>query len=294
MSRKITLSKGNSFLRINSVYDSLKSAEKRVADYILQNPRLVVDMTINELAEQSNSSYATINRFCKKLDYAGFKELRSSIVYYLTHNKGVDEMIKELDIPQNASVEELCENVYTLAYKVLDESLAFMDIDVVEAVVDAMLSARKICFVGSGASGICASYAYLQCLRIGLPCQYEPDTTIYRMATSLLEKGDLLFAISSSGRTGDIVEAARIAKKNGVTVVSLSDFAISPLAKVADFNLYTTPRNGSSFLNIDMPLIVGQITIVDILYACLCVKNPEHSSSAYGKTRASIDAEKIK
>ena len=52
---------------------------------------------------------------------------------------------------------------------------------------------------------------------------------------------DVLFAISSSGRTGNIIEAANLANENKVTVISLTDFAVSPLTKISDLNLHTTP-----------------------------------------------------
>ena len=46
--------------------------------------------------------------------------------------------------------------------------------------------------------------------------------------------------------------SARItAQKNGVTVISLSDFAVSPLTKNSDINLFTTPRNASLFQGMD-------------------------------------------
>ncbi len=292
--KKIILQKSNCLPRIQSVYDSLKSAEQRLADYILNNPNQTANMTIEQLAEDSATSYATVNRFCKKLDYSGYKEFRMSLVSYLTSNKDVNEIISSLDINASASIEEICEKTYSLAYKVLDESLTYMDISVVDAVVDEILAARKVCFVGSGTSGICAMYAATKCLSIGIPSQYYADSTFYRMMVSLLDENDVLFAISSSGRTSDVVEAAKLAKKNGVKVISLSDFAISPLAKVSDYSLYTTPRNGSTFLNIDMPLFMGQVTMLDMLYTCLCVKSPKSSTSAYSKTRESVDSEKIK
>jgi RpiR family carbohydrate utilization transcriptional regulator len=109
-----------------------------------------------------------------------------------------------------------------------------------------------------------------------------------------LTEKDILFAISSSGRTAEIVECARMANKNNVHVISLSDFAISPLTKVSNTNLYTTPRNASLFLNIDMPLIVGQIALIDILYSCCCIRMSEKAPDLYNKTKISADAEKIK
>ena len=130
--------------------------------------------------------------------------------------------------------------------------------------------------------------------RIGLPCTSELDSTLYNMTISLMTERDVLFAISSSGRTENIIKAVARAKKNKVTVVSLSDFAISPLTKISDLNLYTTPRNVKFFLNIDMPLIIGQIAIIDVLYSCCCVRLAEKASEFYRKTKASADSEKLR
>jgi len=113
------------------------------------------------------------------------------------------------------------------------------------------------------------------------------------MKVALLNKGDVLFVISSSGRTKEIVDCAQLAKNNHITVISLSDFAISALTKVSDINLFTTPRNTNMFLNIDMPLIIGQITLIDILYSCCFAQNSEMASELYGKTKASADSEKM-
>ena len=114
------------------------------------------------------------------------------------------------------------------------------------------------------------------------------------MKISIMTGRDVLFAISSSGRTQNIIKGVTLAKENKVTVISLSDFAISPLTKISDFNLYTTPRNVKFFMNIDMPLIIGQIAIIDVLYSCCCVRMAERASENYRKTKASADSEKLR
>jgi DNA-binding MurR/RpiR family transcriptional regulator len=90
-----------------------------------------------------------------------------------------------------------------------------------------------------------------------------------------------------------VVEAARISHANGAKIVSLSDFAISPLSKTSDINLYTTPRNAAQFMDIEMPLIVGQIGIIDILFACCLKRLGKPSLDAFRSTKDIADSEKI-
>lgn len=287
-------SKGSCILRIHGIINSLKPAEQRVAKYIINNMEHVTSMTMEELAFESGSSYATVSRLCRKLGYTGFRELKSSLIFDAVNNNNVGTIIKNLSIGVEASTHGICKNIYCLAFKVLEDSQAIMNISEVEKVVQEIVKAKKLCFIGTGYSGICARYAYSRFFRIGLNCIYDIDSTLYKMQATLLSKGDLLFAISSSGRTKSIVDLANHAKKNSVTVVGLSDFAITPLSKTCDYNLYTTSRNANMFLNIDMPLITGQITIIDLLYACTCVAMGEAASIEYEKTIIAANQEKYK
>ena len=286
-------SRRSCIIRIQGTCNNLKSAEKRIAEYILKNTTVVIKMTINELAVGTNSSYASINRFCRKIGYSGYKELKNDLINDIT-NKQSSEEVTALEITSDMTTKIVCEKVYHLAFKILEDSLSIIDISIIDKVVDVMLNANKIFFLGTGASGISAYYAYSKYFRIGVNCFFENDTTLKMLQVGLLKEGDVLFAISSSGRTIDIVEAAKEAKKRGVTIISLSDFTISPLSRTSDYNLYTTPRNVGAFMNIDMPLTTGQITIIDMLYMCCCKMLGERATKSYELTKEFADSGKLK
>lgn len=286
--------KGSCLLRIKGMYDSYKSAEAKLADYVLHNPEVSVNLTIEGLAENSQTSYATVVRFCKKLGYNGYKEFRKSLIQDAVNRQSYEALQEDLNINLKASAMEICENVYRFFVQSLEESLSIMDYSIIDQAVKALLDANTICFIGAGTSGVSARYAYSRFFRIGLSCVYESDATLYRMRVATLKPGDLLFAISSSGRTSDIIQCAMIAKEKGVTVVSLSDFAASPLTKNSDINLFTTPRNASLFQNIDMPLVVNQVAMIDVLYSCCCARFPEEAARIYQSTRLLQKEEKLR
>ena len=48
-------------------YDSFFEQEKKVASYILQNYKQVINMTIGDLADVSGTSVATVSRFVKNV-----------------------------------------------------------------------------------------------------------------------------------------------------------------------------------------------------------------------------------
>jgi len=270
------------------------AAEKRVADYVLQNAEQVVNLTIEELAAESRTSYATIVRVCKRLGYSGYKEFKNNLISDVIYSRDVDNLITDQAINVDATTAVIAEKTYALATSILDDGYKIMDPAIIDLAVDKIISAGAISVIGAGYSGVSARYAASKLFRIGLPSFFEMDLTLSRMKISIMTEKDVLFAISSSGRTSNTIEAVRLAKKSGVTVISLSDYAVSPLTKISDINLFTTPRNANLFMNIDLPLIIGQIAIIDVLYSCCCVRLAEKASANFEKTKASSDAEKLK
>ena len=57
-------------------YEHFFDAEKKIADYILNNKKAAVDMTVAELARASGTSDATVSRFCRRCGFKGFQSLK--------------------------------------------------------------------------------------------------------------------------------------------------------------------------------------------------------------------------
>jgi len=72
--RKNTLPNG--ILRIKSHLTSLKPAERKVADYILDNVNEVIHLSITKMAENVGLSEATVVKFCQHIGYSGYQELK--------------------------------------------------------------------------------------------------------------------------------------------------------------------------------------------------------------------------
>lgn len=51
--------------------DSFFDTEKKIGDYIVRNPKKVVDMTVGELAKECGVSEASVSRFCKRIELKG-------------------------------------------------------------------------------------------------------------------------------------------------------------------------------------------------------------------------------
>src|ERR1035441_6898182 len=84
-----------SFVRIQGTYSSLRTAEQRVADFILKHPDELIYLTVTELAEKTITSESTVVRLCQKIGYKGYQEfkivLARDLVEPTTGTYAVDE-----------------------------------------------------------------------------------------------------------------------------------------------------------------------------------------------------------
>lgn len=288
----VTVKNGNCILKISGIHGSLKAAERRLADYILKNVEEAANLTLEELIAKSESSLATVYRFIRRLGFAGFKEFKAGLVQSIIRGDAFESRLNTLDIEKTASTERICADACEFSCRIIKDCASIIDPRVIDQAVNLMFKADSVQFIGSGTSNVSATYAYNKFLRLGVNCGHEPIPTFFRMRCALMTERDVLFAISSSGRTKTVVEAAKLARANGAKVIGLSDFAISPLTRLSTLNLHTTPRNVGAFMNIDLPLIIGQITILDILHLCYSAKAGEKARRAFAVTKVVADKEK--
>ena len=66
-------------LRIQSIYDSLSNAEKKVADYFMNNIENVFNKPIAQLAQEAGVSKVAWVRFCKDIGFDGLKDLKKAL-----------------------------------------------------------------------------------------------------------------------------------------------------------------------------------------------------------------------
>lgn len=261
-------------------------------DYITSFPETTSKLTIAELAEHTNLSYATVCRLFGRLGYSGIKAFREAICEYLDarsklpfQNTYDQSTFTNMNFLSFYSQESVKERICDMNCSVIENCRSFLNTRSFKDATEALVNANFVYFVGQGTSAVSAHYACIKLYRVGINCSFESDTMLMKQRTSLLTKNDVVFAISSSGRTKAILESAQLAKANGITVISLSDYSNCPLSKYSDIVFYTSQRNANAYPKEDFPLIVGQITMIDLIHAEIFTKRDKESQSFYLKTR---------
>ena len=64
---------------IREKYNQIFMAERKVADFVLENPERAVNANVSELANLSGVSDATVIRFCKRIGFQGHYQFRITL-----------------------------------------------------------------------------------------------------------------------------------------------------------------------------------------------------------------------
>ena len=104
--------------------------------------------------------------------------------------------------------------------------------------VNDSISIKRILIIGCGTSmhaGMVGEYAFEDIA--GIPVKVE-QAAEFRYRNPIINKNDLVIAISQSGETADTLAAVKEAKKKGVTVVSICNVVSSAIARETGRGVY--------------------------------------------------------
>ncbi len=244
---------GKTFDRILAIKDVATKAEQKLIDGLLaMKPNELIYLSITELSVRLKVAEATIVRFCKKLGYSGFQNFKLS----LSKELGSIEVIQPDDIVQRVAMQMT---------DAIVETSRSINYDTYLEIADLMVKADKIGAFGVGNSHITALEIGNVLARIGIDVMVSADSHLQAIIASNMKQGDVVVLISVSGSTKDIMDVAEIAKKNGVTIVVITCYDHSPLAKYGDFVLNSTRRE-AAYEGGSMSSIVSISYLINILY----------------------------
>jgi DNA-binding MurR/RpiR family transcriptional regulator len=284
----ILLLKGG-LVSIEAAMGSLKPMERRVAQYILEHPEKVVVLSVQKLAEYANVSEATIVRLSRSLHFKGFQELKLRIAGDLTQLSLPADSYQE--IQTDGSIEQLIESVSNNNIVSIQDTLTVLTPQSVEKAIATLSSARKIGLFGVGASGVIAEDFKQKLSRINRWCEIGTGFDAQATLAANLLPGDVVFGISYTGQTEDMIRSIAIAKKNGAAVITLTRFGANPVSELADIQLFTSSLE-KSIRSGAMASRIAQLNVIDILYVGIAGRHYEESVQSLEMTRQAVKAGK--
>lgn len=217
--------------QIQSRFGDLTPAERKIAAWVLANPQQTTIMTVSQLAEQCGAAPSAVIRFCKSVAVGGFSDLKLALASELGRVKQQNRLPA---FAEGDGTESVVRKVFCSGIQTLSDTLELLDYEVLDAMADALASAKRIFIFGIGTSAVIASDAQYRFSQMGLWATACTDILMMNVTASNLQPGDVVLAISHSGRTRTVVDAVRRAKEGGAKVLAVTSFTDSPLYRESD------------------------------------------------------------
>lgn len=273
------------FSSIHSKYNNLTNTEKKVADYVLENTRSVVYMSITDLADACDVGESSVFRFCKSLSYKGYQEFKIALAHSITVENEIPQLTDQILMDDN--IEMVASKVLATNVSALNETYNLIDIQQISKAIDYLVNAERILFFGVGSSLITALEAKNKFMRITNKTECSMDSHLQMMSAALMSNQDVAVIISYSGSTKDSIEVARKAKERGAKIISITRFVKSPLTSYSDLTLLCGANEGP-LQGGSLSAKISQLYLLDILYVEYFKRTSEQSIINKESTAAAV------
>lgn len=252
--------------KLKAVYQDLTQSEKLVADYILKHIDDIKTITSHQLAINTNIGQSTIIRFSQKLGYGSFRELLAD----LSAIPRQDIYREEIQIHE--SMNDTNRKIIAQYQDIVEITFQNNKAEIIQQACDMLTRAKKVITFGIGSSSLFCEYLANQLVKMGLLCiTSQTPHTIYSLIDQS-RKDTVLFLISESGETHEVIKAASIAKERGVPIIAMTRMSKNPLHGYADLLLKTVAFETQTRLNITT-MRCSQLYLIDALYLNIMKSN---------------------
>ncbi|MGH1487741.1 MAG: SIS domain-containing protein [Cellvibrionaceae bacterium] len=244
---------------ISSKLPALRKSERKVADYVLEHLSTVIRLRITDLASEAEVSEPTVIRFCRAIGCNGFQDFKMTLAQELASNPGFGQV----PVTVTDSTTDYCHKVFDATADTLRKVRDQIDITVITQAVNALSIAKRVEFFGFGASGAVAADAQHKFFRLQLATAAHSDHHIQNMSATSMQEGDVVVAISQSGRTSALVHSLRLVQEAGGTVISIAPSG-TPVIEVADIPIEVNVEEDTEIYTPLSSRIV-HLVVVDVL-----------------------------
>lgn len=272
--------------KIRFMRKEMGPSEKKIAEYLLENPGEIIGISISELATRCGCGDATVVRFSRRLGFDGYQALKIAFAGDLSAASSIGSEIDKTD----SCFSIFQKRIHDIAVA-LQNTESVLDPAMLETAAQKIMDANRIVIFGLGNSAAIANDAAHKFLRLGLNAQACCDNHLQAIIASHLDRQSVAIGISHSGSSKDIVEALQLAKIGSATTIGITNYGSSPLFDAADITLFTQSDETRHSL-LAMSSRIAQLAIFDAIYTYIVVNANRTAVQAIYNTEAALQNKK--
>lgn len=254
--------------------ESMTQADRQIAQFIIDHPERMLTLSSAALAEATGRSQSSVVKFSQKLGFAGYQQLKLAVNKAKALEWQAPGGVIHGSIDASDSYVTILQKLIGSKLLSMRETSAANSEQTVQSALEALVNARRILLAGVGASSLVAKDFSYKLLKLGRTVLIDSDSHIQISNASALHEGDVLMALSHSGRSVETLRIAELARQRGATVISITGLQPNPLLDVADIRLFTVADEervrSSAITSRD-----AQLMLMDMLFILLLRRQPD-------------------
>ena len=222
-------------VRISTLSESMPKRLLQCARYALANPDRIALGTTAEIASAAGVQPSTLVRFAQTLGFDGFSQMQQIFQGQLVGRSSeyTERLMKIRESGANTP-ESILGSFVDRSKQSLDDLLRQVDTVALERSIDALSSAETIHLLGLRRAYPVVSYLHYTLGKMGVRTNLlEYTGGILEERVQFINENDALFVATFSPYSPEVVGFASKAFGRGVSVVSLTDSVLSPIARVS-------------------------------------------------------------
>ena len=246
--------------RLNHSGKKLSKSHRRIAECIVTHYDKVVFMTASKLGEYVGVSESKVVRFAAALGYSGYPQLQKALQELLRHRLTASQ---RFELTNDMDHVQVLNKVLKADIQNIRSTLDEIDISSFECAIDMILQARQIYVMGLRSSAPIAEFFvhYLKFIFSNVRVVTSGVSDVFEQLSRIGE-GDLLIGISFPRYASRSIEAMDFARKQGASLIAITDGPLSPLHSTADICLMAKSDMSSFVDSFAAPLSLINALIV--------------------------------
>ena len=266
---------GSVINQICASMDSFFDTEKKIGDYIVRNPKKVVDMTVGELAKECGVSEASVSRFCKRIELKGFHHLKISLARELVDAKDDGEISGHISVDD---MEGSLRGILSNKMEELRQTVAMIDREKLKKILDVINNADTVLMAAVGNTIPVAMDGAYKLNQIGIRAMSTPIWETELGDSYNLNDKDIVVAIPNSGESTGVIQILEAAKSRGAVDITITNNARSSDAELSTYHITTATRE-KLFLDGYCFSRVSATMVIEIIYLLLASMRKESYES---------------
>lgn len=255
------------FSKIKALLPSLSNSEEKLALYILASPNALRDLSSQKLAHTVGVSQSSVVKFAQKLKYKGYPALKLAILDDLK-NVETDHQKLHGSIAVDDDYETMSAKLLQSKIAVLNQTKELNDRHSLAAAVSLLQRANRVLVTGLGGSALVGKDFSFKLQKLGIMAISEIDGHAQLAIASTLGEADVVFALSESGATREVVNVVNEAITNGTPVISVTKFGDTPVSMHAQVRLYSVAEEAATRIS-SILARTAQELVIDMLFISL-------------------------